>query len=172
MPQYRRAIDSCLAYDVEAEPIHGGDGFVGAFCIPGLTRRLVRNPDGTTASFDTEDEAIAAAGEGLCDLMNSRTISTDNSYGYRVIGGAELAVALARLELSPAVFAMFCGTDHRRVMEWIDGKQSIPRTVNLIVTLLALPGAIKAAHDLTDSIIYKKKADTRPFSVETARRAS
>jgi hypothetical protein len=153
----------CKEYRVEADPRHDNKpGYVAAFSIPGKDKQLARNDDGSIALFDTEDAAIAAAGEDLCEAMNARTISTANSFGYRVMGGAELAVALKELGLSPASFALYCGSTHDRIMDHIDGKTPIPRTMNLIAHLLRLPGAIEAAQRLTDEITFKKK-DARPI---------
>ena len=148
----------CKTYKVEAVPSENGNGFVGAFSIPGKDRQLARFDDGSIAVFDTEDGAISAGGEDLCEALNTITGSTASAYGYRVMGGQELAVLLKEAGVSVGSFAIYCGTTQERVVEWIMGKNPIPRTVNLIAHLFkTCPGAIDQAQQLVDEITFRKK---------------
>ena len=108
------------------------------------------------------DEAQAIAGVNLCAALNGRTRSSVNNYGWKVMGGADLAVALNHLDLSPTNFAMICGTDQRRVMDWIDGVAPIPRTVNLIVHLIGQPGITDVAKAFTENAMFVKPRPPSP----------
>lgn len=139
----------------------GGVGFVGHYSIPGKEEQTARDDTGAIAVFDTEDDAIAAAGEDLCDALNARSKFT-YKHGYRKMAPAEFAVALAELEISPSNFAAFYGTNQRRVLDWIDGAQDIPHVVDLLMAVLAVPGMKTLVQQFTNrTMVIEETADGR-----------
>lgn len=142
-------------YGVRAEPSKGGGGFVGLYAIPGKDEQLARDDDGSVAVFDQEDEAIAAAAEDMVAALNARQIASWKR-NYRRMTGAELAVALAELELSPSEFATIDGTSQQRVMQWIDGEEDIPYHVTVLIALLRLPDGVEMAWSTTEANMVKR----------------
>ena len=137
-------------YGIHAEPAKRGNGFVGVYEFPGKDRQEARHQDGSVEVFETEDAAIAAAGEELCDALNGRQVS-NSKHGYKRLTGAELAVQLAGLNLSPAEFSRLMGTSQKRIMQWIDGEEDIPHNARVLLTLLSMPGALLLATQITSA---------------------
>lgn len=156
-----KADEICKAYAIYSEPADNGRGFVGLYEIPGKDVQYARKDDGAVEIFDTEEDAIASAGQDLCKAMNARTRSSTNDHGHHLMGGADLAVALKELQMSPTKFAEMVGTEPRRVLDWIDGKLPITRPVNLLVRLLAFPCAKDRAQEIIDEIAYVKRGPHR-----------
>lgn len=148
-------------FTVTAQPASNGS-FYGAYSMPGRDwqRVIRRKPDGAIVPirFDNEALAKAAAGEALCDAMNHR-VRGRNSHGYRRIGGAELAVRLAELQLSPAAFARIVGWDQAKVMRWIDGEENVPHVVRIALEMmLETPGALQVAVETTEQAMQEAAA--------------
>lgn len=113
-----------------------GAKFVGQFALPGLVPDLVKDRNGVR-QFDTEREAELAAMETVLNVYDSRTIDTRSAGGYRRLTGAELAVLLDEIDITPTYFSEICGVPQHRVMKWMDGEQDIPHSVHVLVKLLA-----------------------------------
>lgn len=109
-----------------AKALPKGDRFTGQFSLPGLIPDLVRGRDGNVQFFDTEQQAYVAAMEAVIRLYDSRTIDTRKAGGYRRLTGAELAVLLDEVDITPTYFAEIVGVPQHRVMKWLDGEQDIP----------------------------------------------
>lgn len=166
----RSAVVISRSFEVKAGRSDDGNRWIGYFTIPGKDRQYARDDDGSVSMFDTEDEAIAAAGEDLCEALNGRTRHTHDHFGYKVMGGAELAVKLAEAGISPASFAVLVGTTHERVMEMIDGEMPITRPVNLLAhLLLTVPGAFEEAERYTREIVFDKREVKRGPPVRDAK---
>lgn len=149
----------CKRYDLLARPNRsGGSGFTGVYMIPGKDEQVAREPDGRISIFATEDEAIAAAGEEMCRAMNERT-KFSYRHGYKRMGGAQFAVGLKELDISPATFAAFYGTAQRRVLQWIDGEEDIPHPVNLLLTVLAVPGMKTLVQQFTNTTMVERQEE-------------
>lgn len=118
-----------------AKALPRGDRFAAQFALPGLTPDLVRDGGGVR-TFPTEREAEVAAMEAVLRLYESRTIDTRKAGGYRRLTGAELAVLLDELDITPTYFAEIVGVPQHRVMKWLDGEQDIPHSVHVLVKLL------------------------------------
>jgi hypothetical protein len=140
-------------YAVAALP--SGTGFVGAYDIPGKDQQLARCDDGSIAVLDTEDEAVAAAGEDLCKAMNERS-KFSYRHNYRRMGGAELAVKLAELDIGPASLAIMYGTQQDRVIKWLDGAEDVPWPVSLLLHLFEDGAALERAQQFVDRNKSKK----------------
>ena len=136
-------------YELKAKPNKSGrGGFIGAYSIPGKDEQFARNEANEIEVFETEDEAVAAAGDDLCTAMNART-KYNTKQGYRRMGGAELAVALKELGITPAQLSAIYGTTMKRVLQWIDGDNDIPHVLNLLIAMLAVPGMKTLATSFT-----------------------
>lgn len=120
-----------------AKAIPRGDKFAGQFSLPGLVPDLVRGGGGVQ-TYTTEREAEIAAMEAVIRLYESRTIDTRKAGGYERLPGAELAVLLDQLDITPTYFAEIAGVPQHRVMKWLDGEQDIPHSVHVLVKLLVL----------------------------------
>lgn len=121
-----------------AKALPKGDRFTGQFSLPGLIPDLVRGRDGNVQYFDTEQQAYVAAMEAVLRLYDSRTIDTRKAGGYRRLTGAELAVLLDDIDVTPTYFAEIAGVPQHRVMKWLDGEQDIPHSVHVLAKLLKL----------------------------------
>lgn len=149
----------CKRYGVVARPNRsGGAGFTGVYMIPGKDEQFAREEDGRIAVFDTEDEAIAAAGEDMCRALNGRT-KFSYRHGYRRLGGADFAVALRDLEISPAQFAAFYGTSQRRVLQWIDGEEELPHPAHLLIAVIAVPGMKTLVQRFTNTHMIEREEE-------------
>lgn len=118
-----------------AKALPRGDRFAAQFALPGLIPDLVRDGGGVR-TFPTEREAEVAAMEAVLRLYESRTIDTRKAGGYRRLTGADLAVLLDELDITPTYFAEIVGVPQHRVMKWLDGEQDIPHSVHVLVKLL------------------------------------
>lgn len=118
-----------------AKALPRGDRFAAQFALPGLIPDLVRDGGGVR-TFPTEREAEVAAMDAVLRLYESRTIDTRKAGGYRRLTGAELAVLLDELDITPTYFAEIVGVPQHRVMKWLDGEQDIPHSVHVLVKLL------------------------------------
>ena len=146
-------------YGVFAVPNRSGrGGFVGQYAIPGKDLQQVRDDNGIIIVFDTEDQAVAAAGEEMCKAMNGRT-KFSYRHGYKRLGGAQLAVGLKELDISPATFAAFYGTAQRRVLQWLDGEEDIPHPVHLVLTILAVPGMKTLIQQFTNATMIEREEE-------------
>ena len=124
------------------------NGYFGEYSFPGRDVQRVIGNDGRHTIFNTEDEAIAAAGEELCKALNGRVKSKDRGR-YTRLGGADFAVALHDLNITPGSFAKMYGTNPGRVQKWIDGEEEIPHPVRILLATFTLPGALPLAKQLT-----------------------
>jgi len=151
-----KTISIARRFELRAEPNQSGKGgFVGYYAIPGKDEQLARDDKGAIFVADTEDEAIAAAGEDLCQAMNERS-KFSYKHGYVKMTGAELSVAMKELEISPSQLAAHLGTNQQRVMAWMDGEQDIPHTVHLIIELMKLPDMVPIVQEFTDKTMVPK----------------
>jgi hypothetical protein len=134
--------DICDSYSVGY--IQHGQWYSACYGIPGLQLSVRGSPN-----KDPKEATIVAA-DALCDHLNART-KHSTVYGRRVMGGAELAVALANLDIGPSQFAIIVGTPQSRVMDWIGGKAAVPHTIYLIVSVMARDGHTERFRALTDA---------------------
>lgn len=148
-------------FGLRAEPNRSGKGgFVGYYAIPGKDEQVARDDKGAIFVAETEDEAIAAAGEDLCQAMNERS-KFSYKHGYVRMTGAELSVAMKEIDVSPSQLAAHLGTRQERVIGWMDGGQDIPHTVHLLITLLQVPGTLQMVQEFTDkTMVPKDRKDT------------
>lgn len=119
-----------------AKALPRGSSFAAQFSLPGLVPDLVRDGGGVR-TFPTEREAEIAAMEAVIRLYESRTIDNRKAGGYVRLPGAELAILLDKLDITPTYFAEIVGVPQHRVMKWLDGEQDIPHSVHVLVKLLA-----------------------------------
>jgi hypothetical protein len=110
--------------------------FAAQFALPGLVPDLVSGRDGVRL-FPTERDAHIAAQEAVIALYESRTRDTRKAGGYRRLTGAELALLLNEINITPTYFAEIAGFPQSRVMGWLDGEQDIPHSVHVLAVLLA-----------------------------------
>lgn len=67
-------------------------------------------------------------------------------YNYVRITGAELSRRLAAVQMSAEELVRYAGTSRDRVMQWLDGREDIPPSIDLLTTILvAVPGALDVA---------------------------
>lgn len=138
-----------------AKALPRGDRFVAQFALPGLIPDLVRDKDGVV-SFTTERDAEIAAMETLMRLYDSRTIDTRKAGGYRRLTGAELAVLLDEINITPTYFAEIAGVPQHRVMKWLDGEQDIPHSVHVLARLVAANDKnFEIAQEITEECLEK-----------------
>ncbi|MCM0751557.1 hypothetical protein DEA98_10145 [Brucella pseudogrignonensis] len=134
-----------------AKALPKGDRFTGQFSLPGLIPDLVRGRDGNVQFFDTEQQAYVAAMEAVIRLYDSRTIDTRKAGGYRRLTGAELAVLLDEVDITPTYFAEIVGVPQHRVMKWLDGEQDIPHSAHVLVKLMKLnDDNFRVAEEITE----------------------
>lgn len=134
-----------------AKALPKGDRFTGQFSLPGLIPDLVRGRDGNIQFFDTEQQAYVAAMEAVIRLYDSRTIDTRKAGGYRRLTGAELAVLLDDVDITPTYFAEIVGVPQHRVMKWLDGEQDIPHSAHVLVKLMKLnDDNFRVAEEITE----------------------
>ncbi|KAB2699372.1 MULTISPECIES: hypothetical protein [Brucella/Ochrobactrum group] len=134
-----------------AKALPKGDRFTGQFSLPGLIPDLVRGRDGNIQFFDTEQQAYVAAMEAVIRLYDSRTIDTRKAGGYRRLTGAELAVLLDEVDITPTYFAEIVGVPQHRVMKWLDGEQDIPHSAHVLVKLMKLnDDNFRVAEEITE----------------------
>lgn len=114
-----------------------GPKFVAQFALPGLVPDFVQH-DGKVALFDTEREAEISALEAFARVFDARTIDTRKAGGYVRLTGAELAVLLDQINITPTYFAEISGVPQHRVMKWLDGEQDIPHSVHILAKLIAM----------------------------------
>ncbi|KAB2666042.1 hypothetical protein F9K91_07885 [Brucella tritici] len=134
-----------------AKALPKGDRFTGQFSLPGLIPDLVRGRDGNVQLFDTEQQAYVAAMEAVLRLYDSRTIDTRKAGGYRRLTGAELAVLLDEVDVTPTYFAEIVGVPQHRVMKWLDGEQDIPHSAHVLVKLMKLnDDNFRVAEEITE----------------------
>ena len=119
-----------------AKSLPRGTHFTAQFALPGLVPDLVKNREGIR-TFTTARDAEIAAMEAVIGLYNSRTIDTRKAGGYRRLTGAELAVLLEKIDITPTYFAEIAGVPQHRVMKWLDGEQDIPHSIHVLTKLLA-----------------------------------
>lgn len=119
-----------------AKALPRGDKFSAQFALPGLVPDVVRTREGVV-TFDRERDAEIAAMEAVIRLFDSRTIDTRKAGGYVRMAGAELAVLLDEIEITPTYFAEIAGVPQHRVMKWLDGEQDIPHSVHVLAKLIA-----------------------------------
>lgn len=156
-----------------AEPHPGHEGFVGLFHAPGLeTDYAVEDGriDMSIAIYPTAELAEIAAKNSLFKVLNSaRTFAAivhrnGKPERYARLSGAEFAVLLGEVDLTPTFFAELYGTTLKRVMSWIDGvnehghEERVPHPAYLLL--------MRIKED--PSIVDKIEADTR--AVTTTRR--
>lgn len=133
-------------YIARARPIRGG-GFHAEYAFPGGEVRYVLQ-DGAPRWFEYPAEATAAAGESLAGVLNSRPRLERRGHITRMAPAA-FAVALAGLRLTPSEFARIYGQPQVKVMDWIDGREPLPHAAHVLVRVLAIPGALKEAMQVT-----------------------
>ncbi|MCH4539110.1 hypothetical protein [Ochrobactrum sp. A-1] len=134
-----------------AKALPKGERFTGQFSLPGLIPDLVRGRDGNVQLFDTEQQAYVAAMEAVIRLYDSRTIDTRKAGGYRRLTGAELAVLLDEVDITPTYFAEIVGVPQHRVMKWLDGEQDIPHSAHVLVKLMKLnDNNFRIAEEITE----------------------
>lgn len=146
----------CREYEIKARESKGGSGWIGEFAIPGKDLQFARDDDNQISVFDTEVEAIAAAGEDLCEVLNLQGSGHFTTFGYRQMGAVELQNRLSDIGIDVATFATLCGVDLRRMTEWMTSQKPIPRTIYLISHLLGTPGMIDEARAFVREITYRK----------------
>lgn len=135
-----------------------GDGFLAEFAFPGGVPDLVRS-HGRPLVFATEAEANAAAGQTLCDTLNSRVRDRkDRKDVYQRMTPVEVANGIADAGVSWTWFAWIYGTHTQRVMKWIEGDEDVPHPVRVVLALLRLPGAVEEAERIT-SIVTERRPD-------------
>lgn len=120
-----------------AKALPRGQKFAAQIALPGLVPDLVRNREGVM-TFELERDAEVAAMEAIIRLYNSRTIDTRKAGGYVRMTGAELAVVLDEIDITPTYFAEIAGVPQHRVMKWLDGEQDIPHSVHVLAKLIAM----------------------------------
>lgn len=141
-------------YRIYAKPARG---LIPAYVVPGIEgERLVYAEGGVPLRCATEDEALAEAGRNLCAFLNGQTRSR-TKHGYTRLGGAEFAVALRDLGITPSEFGVLYGTQLDRVMKWIHGEDDIPHPVRVILALLTMPGGLALARQITGAAIVDKR---------------
>lgn len=141
-------------YRILASPTRGG--WSASYLVPGLEGPRVVSERGEPLVVPNDVEALAEAGVNLCAYLNERTRSR-RKHGYARLGGADLAVALRDLGLTPSEFAILFGTNLDRVIQWIDGEEDVPHPVRVLLALFALPGAIALARQITSAATYDKR---------------
>ena len=68
------------------------------------------------------------------------------------MNGPEFAVALAEAGIGLTLFAYIYGTSIERAQQWIDGIESVPHPVRLLLELFrAYPTTIDLAESVTDA---------------------
>ncbi|TAA54581.1 hypothetical protein [Shinella sp. JR1-6] len=137
-----------------------GDKFVAEYAMPGLVPEYVQ-VGGAVKKFETAEAAEIAALKAFASLYDSRTLDTRKNKGYVRMTGAELALALDELNVTPTFFAELTGFPQSRVMGWIDGVQDIPHSVYLVIHLMRFnpEKMIDRAEDLLDRV---EDATSRP----------
>ena len=110
-----------------AEPHDNGRGYIGLYHAPGLDTGYVWAEDGVLAVFPLADLAELAAKDRLFDVLNGARNLAISQYRhgkperYRRLTGAEFAVLLKEVNLTPTFFAEIYGTTLKRIISWIDG---------------------------------------------------
>ena len=142
-------------YFVRAVRIPAANEWHAEFGFPGGHPDFVQE-SGRRVVYDNEGQAVADAGETMCDLLNSRKRQRSKPERYRRMTGPEVAVALADLEITPTAFAWLYGTSQDRVLKWIDTVEDIPHPVRVLLATLALPGALITARQTTSSVTTER----------------
>jgi DNA-binding transcriptional regulator YiaG len=84
-----------------------------------------------------------------------KTPSKSKMYEYDRMEAHELKAALEQLNLSTVYFAKISGSNPRKVDEWLAGQVDIPHHILVLLTVFAtVPGALKAAHDITNQVVH------------------
>lgn len=163
-------------YEVSSEPAHGQSGWIGLYAMPGKDIQQARDRQGRVMVFANPLEAQAIAAEQMCEALNARHISSQK-YGYEMMSGAEFAVALQRLGITPSEFAILYGSEQRRVMGWIDGVDrdgkptgGLPHPARVLLGLFEDPENLERARQITAEHTYDKREAIAPM--EKAKRKS
>lgn len=78
-------------------------------------------------------------------------------YNYVRITGAELSRRLSAVQMSAEELVRYAGTSRDRVMQWLDGREDIPPSIDLLTTILAeLPDARYAAERWATRVATRK----------------
>lgn len=131
-------------------------GFKGQFGSPGRIPDLVKER-GEVIEFISEDHALAAAGEVLCEMLNAAPPLRDKVAYYDRMTPSEFSNALSDLDITLTEFSWLWGTKETRSQKWIRGEDGIPHGVRVFLALLELPGALEKARETTSKVTEDRR---------------
>lgn len=160
-------------YGVEVRPFRDRPGFVARYWAPGISPGDIRNPGtGEIVVFETESDAKAAGADRLFDVLNAPRLRVVSRSGkqekYQKLSGPEFAALLRESGLTLTLFTYLYGTNERRVLQWIDGRDKdgkeelAPHPVRVMLELFkARPENIDYAEKITNEV-------TTPYRYSTS----
>lgn len=137
----RRAIAKAL-------PNRNGPGYVAQWATAGLPPALLKLPDGSVKAFTDTASAEFAAMQKVLEAINNRRRSREPSHTVPMHPN-DFAADLANLEITLAEFAALYGVKPERVVGWINRERDVPHAARVMLALLALPGALERAREVT-----------------------
>lgn len=78
-------------------------------------------------------------------------------FEYRRMTAEQFEQALGTVGISAREFAKISGATHRKVGEWLAGKEDIPPWVTSYMAMLVLPGALRMARAVADQTIIQDR---------------
>jgi len=78
-------------------------------------------------------------------------------YEYARITGADLSRRLGAVQISAEELVRYAATSRDRVMKWLDGREDIPPSIDLLTTILAeMPEALDIAERWASRVAVRK----------------
>lgn len=146
-------------YIMRAVPAGNGK-FHALYAAPGLVPDIAKTADGRPYEYNTEIEAEHGAARYRDGLLNTvrRNARSSKQETYRKLTGPEFAVLLQQANLTPSLMAYLYGTTQQRVMNWIDGVDSVPHPVRVMLELfIADEKNVDIAERVTDGVATERR---------------
>lgn len=156
--------DVSKTYEIKATEVHPGE-FEASWAAPGLAfLTLERNHN--PLRFYTRERALLEAAIAMVAGLNAPRLATaghKKQERFKKLEAAEFAVALHHAGITPSFLAYLIGTDPARVLKWLDGSESVPHPVRVLLALFTKYGddAIDVAEASTDAVTTERKPNRK-----------
>lgn len=141
-----------------AIPVDGG--YIALFSIPGLIPRYVGYDQTNPRVFPTAEQAEIEARTAAFKIANSprETQARGKNVRTEKLSGSDVAILIAEAGLSLTLLAHIAGTNVNRVQSWIDGVDSMPHPIRLLLEIFkAHPELIDMAESITESVSTERR---------------
>lgn len=141
------------SFVARAIPVQGG--FIAQFSAPGLIPRYVGRDQDKPRVFSTAEEAEEAARKAAFEVANRprKTQARGKNVKVAKLSGPDAAVLIAEANLTLTLCAFLAGTSVDRVQSWVDGVDSMPHPVRLLLEIFKEnPDMIDIAERVTEAV--------------------